>query len=433
MYSGNGMMIRTVLTVFLSCAAARAEVHTMTLREALDLAMKQNPDLVIARLDQLKAQLGVKVARDPFVPKLYGGSGAAWTTGYPATINGSPPSIFQAQSIMAIYNRPQSYAVAQAHENARGADITVANQQDDVAYRVASLYVDAQQATRSLDVAQRQVEALRSVEQNVKERVAEGQELRIEEKRAALDVLKAQQRVESLSGDLENAEQSLAIALGFPPEDRVQPSREEIPPAKTPESESAAVDAAMANSRDMRLMQSQMQAKSLEIRGAKAYRLPIIDLVAQYNLLAKYNFQDYFGSTFQRNNAQLGASITIPLLVGSAARARVQQSEADLAILQKRMSQVRSRIAIDARTAYQRLKRAEMARNVARMDLDVAREQLSLVLAQYDEGRAGARDLEQARSAESDKWLAYYDAQRVLEHARLELLRQTGTLSAAFR
>ena len=71
----------------------------MTLHEALDLAMKQNPDLVIARLDQLKTELGVKIARDPFAPKLYGGSGAAWTTGYPATINGSPPSIFQAQGV----------------------------------------------------------------------------------------------------------------------------------------------------------------------------------------------------------------------------------------------------------------------------------------------------------------------------------------------
>ena len=334
---------------------------------------------------------------------------------------------------MSIYNRPQSYAVAQARETARGAGISVANQQDDVVYRVATLYLDAQQSTQALDVARRQVESLTKVQQNVHERVVEGQELAIQEKRAQLNIAKAAQRVDSMSVEMENAEQALAVALGFPAEDRVQPSRQEVLNPQTPGSEAAAVDAAITNNKEIKLMESQMQAKNLEIRGYKAHRLPIVDLVAQYNLLAKYNFQDYFGSTFQRNNAQLGVSVTIPLLVGSAARARVQQGEADLAILQRQMAQTRSRIEINARKAYQQVHSAEIARNIARLDLDVAREQLSVVLAQYDEGRAAARELEQARADESDKWLAYYDAQRALERAKLDLLHQTGTLSAALQ
>ena len=55
-----------------------AEVRTMTLRQAIDFAMTQNPDIVLARLDQQKARAGVSLAKDPFAPKVFAGSGAAW-------------------------------------------------------------------------------------------------------------------------------------------------------------------------------------------------------------------------------------------------------------------------------------------------------------------------------------------------------------------
>ena len=45
-----------------------------------------------------------------------------------------------------LFNRPQSYAIAQAKENARGAGIEVAGKRDEIAYRTAALYVDAERS-----------------------------------------------------------------------------------------------------------------------------------------------------------------------------------------------------------------------------------------------------------------------------------------------
>jgi outer membrane protein TolC len=425
--------MKITLLALMFLAIAGAEVRTMALREAVAVAMKQNPDLVIARLNQLKAQLGVDIARDPFVPKLYAGSGAAWTTGYPVNINGEPPSIFVARTVMSIYNRPQSYAVAQARENARGAETDVAHQQNEVAYRVASMYLEADQAARGADIARRQVESMRRVQEAVQARVAEGRELTIQGKRAALNVAKAEQRAESLAIDQDRAERALAVALGFTNEDRVRPAAEGSPAPAVPVSEEAAIDEAVTNSKEVKVIESQMQAKNLEIRGYKAQRLPTVDLIAQYNLLAKYNFEDILGRQFQRHNGQLGASITIPLLTGSASKAYVSQSETDLAKLRAQLGQLRSRIETDTRKAFQDVHKAEVARNVARLDLDVAREQMSIILAQSDEGRVSVHDVEQARIDENEKWIAYYEAQNILERAKLNLLRETGTLSAALQ
>src|ERR1700676_3102695 len=88
-----------------------SEVRTLTLRQALDQALAQNPDLLLARLDQQRARYQVTVMRDPFIPKVFAGSGAAWTTGFPNSIEGSAPSIVTVHTKMAVFDRPQSYLV----------------------------------------------------------------------------------------------------------------------------------------------------------------------------------------------------------------------------------------------------------------------------------------------------------------------------------
>ena len=75
--------------------------------------------------------------------------------------------------------------------------------------------------------------------------------------------------------------------------------------------------------------------------------------------------------------------------------------------------------------------KANTSANVAKLDLDVAREQLSVLLAQMQEGRTTLRQVEEARVQENDKWMAFYDAQYNVEKARWNLLRLSGGLVAS--
>ena len=424
------MKLYALLLMLPLCASAA--VKTMTLRQALDIALSQNPDLLLARLDQEKARSQVTIVREPFVPKVYAGSGAAWTTGFPNSIEGSAPSIVQARTVMALFNRPQSYLVAQANEGVRGAAIQAALREQEVVYRVASLFLDAEQAGRSLEAAQRQAESLVRVRELTAQRVAEGRELPIESRKVNLAVLRANQHVDALSLDLINAETALALALGMNPDDRVRAAVEERAAVDVPVSEEESIERALENSNELKTLESNMQSKTLEIKSYRAERFPKVNLVAQYSLFAKYNYQDYFAK-FQRNNAQLGASIEIPLLVGRAPSAQASQAEAEVAKLRIEVARTRARITSDLRRCYQDLKRAESSREVARADLDLAREELTIDLAQMDEGRLPLAKVEEARATENEKWLAYYDAQHAAEVARLNVLRQTGTLEAALR
>ena len=409
-----------------------AEVRTMTLRQAIDFAMTQNPDIVLARLDQQKARAGVSLAKDPFAPKVFAGSGAAWVKGFPSSIEGSAPSLFQVRTQMALFNRPQNYLIAQASEDARGAGIAIAQRQQEIIYRVASIYLDAAQAARSLEATRRQSENLARVRELTEQRVNEGRELPLETKKANLAVLKANQRAEALASDLINAETDLAIVLGLPPEDRVNPVQEESTAFEVPESEDASIERALEMSHEIKVLQSNLQSKQLEIKSYQAARLPRVNLVAQYQLFAKYAYQDYF-QRFQRHGTQLGASIEIPILLGRTPSAQQQQADAEIAKLRVQVARVRGRLSNDMRRAYQDLRRAESSRSVARVDLDVTREELNVGLAQFDEGRLPLARVEALRAAENEKWLAYYESQHSAELARLNVLRQTGTLEMALR
>lgn len=431
-YTVRSMAKQAFLLFLVAAGAAWGEVKTLTLREAVDLALKQNPDLMLARLDELKTRQQVTITHDPFVPKVFAGSGAAYPFGFPANIEGQAPSILQTTTQWTLFNRSLSYQVAAAKENVRTAEIDSGTKQDDVVYRVAGLFLDAEQAEQAEEGAQRVVENLTSVLKLVQARVQEKRELPIEEKRANLALQRARNAVETFALDAINAETSLALALGLAPDDRVQAAREERIVFRVPESEDQTIAQAIDNSRELKRLESQMQARVLDIKGYKAARLPKVDFVGQYELLGKYYYQNYYPN-LQRNSAQLGASISVPVFVGKSARAYVEQADADMAKMRIEVNSTRARITADLRRAFQEVKKADSSHDLAQADLDLAREQVSEDLAQYNEGRLPMATLEQARATENDKYVTLYEAQNTTERARLNLLHLTGTLQAALQ
>src|SRR5580693_8974156 len=149
-------MCKSAVLLIAFVCSLQAEVHPMTLRQAVETALKQNPDITLARLDELKARQGVLVARDPFTPHLIIGSGLAYSSGFPMSIEGSAPSVVQANIVADLFNRQQSLAVAQAKENARGAALGVTSKRDEVVFRTAFLYLDAERAGRLGEFARKQ-------------------------------------------------------------------------------------------------------------------------------------------------------------------------------------------------------------------------------------------------------------------------------------
>ncbi len=414
-------------------ACCPAEVHTMTLREAVDLALRQNSDIVMSRLEEQKSGLQVRVARDPFMPKVIVGSGIAYSSGFPMNIEGSGPSIFQAQAVGTVFSKAKSYGIAQAREDARGAQLETASKREEIAMRTANLFLDAERTARSVEIARKQVESLERVAAEIAVQVEEGRALALESRRAALNLALARQRVQMLDGDRTFAENSLALVLGMQPTDRIVAADENRPTPDLPPDEEIAVDGALRTNRELRRLESSLASKTLEAKANRAERYPTVDLVAQYALFAKFNNYENYFNTFQRHNGQLGVSLRVPLYASHAATAQAAQADVDVTRLRLDIQNRRSQISLNTRKSFHEVQRAETAAEVAKLDLDLAREQISVVLAKFEEGRATLRQAEEARFMENEKWLAWLDSRYGLERARYALLKESGDLVTQLR
>ncbi len=409
-----------------------AELHTLTLKQTAERAMIQSPDALLSRLDEQKAARDVEVSRDPYTPKVYVGSGLGKAFGFPM-IGGSAPSVFEARGSASIYNRKQQFEVKQAREAARGASIEGAQRREAAVFGAVEMYLDAERKARMAEMARRQIESARKLDEIVKARVAEGRELAVEAKRSALEVAKAEQRVGAMEAERDYAEGSLALILGYPAGDRVRAAIEEREAVAIPENEAEAVRLAASDNKEIRRLESALAAKGLEAQAQRSSRYPQMDLVAQYAMLGRFNNYEDFFRKFQRHNGQLGMSMQIPLWLSPAANALAAKADADGAKLRIELEQTRGRLTLETERRYRDLRTADTARHVARLDLDVARELLSVQLARMEEGRATLKQVEELRLAEQEKWMAYFGTQAALERARFALLERTGGLLAALR
>ncbi len=424
------MYTRRIVTAGLFLAGLiQAEVHPLTLEQALELAARQNPDVTLARLEQQRAEAGVLVAQDPFRPKVYAGSGLAYIYGYPNSIEGNAPSAFQVQAAMAIYNRPKSYGIASARDLARGSQSGAQAKAEDVAYQAADLFLTLSQVEHQSQILSSELPGLQKVADSITAAVNEGSELPLELKRARVNLQMAQQQLEAANLDSDYYALMLAVVVGYPATDRVKALDSDFSVIITPPSEDAAADAALRNNKELRQMQSNVLAKEMDFRSFKAERLPQVDLVAQYAFFLKQNYTQYL-TKFQYNNAELGVSVKIPIIVGTAAKGYAQQAAIDMRKIRIQMDQTRNRILGETRRSYEQWKKAETLRNLAKLQLEFAREEVSVLLAQNSEGRTPLKDVEQARVEESNRWIALYDAETQVARAKFAILRQTGDLLA---
>ncbi|MDR3719046.1 MAG: TolC family protein [Bryobacteraceae bacterium] len=413
--------------------ALGAETTTLTLKQAVDLALRQNPDIAIARLDEMRAALDVEVVKEPLLPRVYAGSGLAYSNGFPMSIDGGAPSIVQAKATRTLFSRTQGLQVAQARETAHGARYGSAAVREDVALRTATLFLDLEKTARQIELAARQGEGLQRVEAQVRLRVEEGKEKEIEGRRAALNVARSRQRSSALESQRKRLSESLATVLGMDLATRIVPANEERPRPALPAGEDASVQAALNENPELRKLESDIAARNLQVRGFRAMRYPKVDLVAQYGLFAKFNnYTDYF-RTFQRNNGQIGLSIAVPIFSNSQDEAQAAQAAIDSQKLQAELVRARGRVEAETRQSWQEIQQAGTAEEIARMDLDLAREQTSTLLVQLEEGKVTSKDVELSRYVENERLMQLDEAASALERARFQLLKETRMLVAALR
>ena len=409
----------------------------MTLRQAVALALQNSRDVKLAQVQYNVALGQVRVDRAPFLPNLYTGTGLAYTHGFPSLPGGQGPTVFELGYAQSLFNpllKSQQHA---AEDRARNQKLELDRARDNVMVRAATTYLELAKVRHSLDLLQKEQASSEKILEVVRERIAANQELPIEGTRSELALARVRQRVVKLEDREEILEAQLRDLTAIPDGQSLEVEAEEPSFSDTLAADTAAIQAemvtlALQNDRGVAEAENERAAREKLFHGARLSYFPTVDLVGQYSVLSKFNNYDQFYKTFERNNVNVGVQITIPLFASKTSAnvnlTKRQLDEAEVALGNKRQE---ARLGIQEKAHD--LRELEAARDVARLDLQLAQENLQLEQAKFDQGRATLQEIEQARLDENDKWMALLDADFALEQAQLTLLQATGQLAKVFQ
>jgi outer membrane protein TolC len=144
-------------------------------------------------------------------------------------------------------------------------------------------------------------------------------------------------------------------------------------------------------------------------------------------LLARYNNYDKFFASFQRHNVTVGVVIRFPFL-NFAQRARAEAADAESLKARKEAETVKQQVATDSLKLQQAVRNLAAAKEVARLEYQIASSDVQAVQARLEAGSATVRDQENARLLEQQRYAALIDASLELDKAQMQLLRSTGEL-----
>jgi outer membrane protein len=399
----------------------------LTLKEAVTLAVTNSRDLALARLQYGVMQRQIGVARSVFLPNLYTGTGVAYTSGFPLLEGGGAPAIFSLSYSQQIFNPPLKGEQRAAEQRAEEQRLSMDDVRDTVMSRAALDYLELAKVRHALELMHGERTSAGRILEATRERADTGRELPIEVIRAQLTTARIEQRI----GQLEDRDDSLSGELrdmmGLPADERIDVSAEEIPGAAE-EASKDVVSEAMANNVDLKEAQTELRAREFKLKGEQGGRWPSFALIGQDNVLSKINNYTAFFDKFQRNNFIFGVQVQIPIFASRTSSA-VAFAQADFNAANLALQKKRSEVSQDVRRKARFVREAELGGEVARLELQLAQENVRVLQAQFDEGRGSLKDLEAAHIEENDKWLSFLDANYSRQQAQLDLLHTTGQLA----
>ena len=415
----------------LSCAGSltaqdAATPVALTLRRAIELALQNSKDIQVARIQASIADRAAMISKAQFLPNLYAGSGAGYTYGIPETPGGRAPSVFNITYTEQVFNEPLRGQGQEQMEQAKAQKIVLEDARNLVIVRTASAYLELVKVRHSAELLSKEQDSADKILGVVQQRAGEGFELPVEMTRAQLTKAQVAQRLLQLQGRQDELEIFLRSQCGLAPEQTIEVTPEDLPGAAEQEGANL-IALAMQDNTDVRLAQSDVRAKEFRLTGEKRGYWPTLELVSVYSLLAKFNNYDQFFNHFQRNNYNAGVQAQVPIFSANV-KANVALAKTNLEASKATLANKQNQISADVRRKTRRVRETDAGKEVARLELQLAQQDLQQLQARFDEGKVSLREVEKARLDENEKWMTLLDATFQRQQAQLDLLKTAGQL-----
>jgi outer membrane protein TolC len=406
-----------------------ARAQDFTLQRAIQLALTHSTATGASAADQMHAYEAYMEARNSFIPQVTVGSDVGYAYGFPLSLEGSAPTIFNVTSQSYVLNLAQREFVRAAKTEWRASSVQDHDQRSQVMLDIALSYAELNKWERELQVLRDQSNVTHNVEYAVLQRVKEGIDSQVDETKARLTSAQVRLRIAQAEGSADLLRTHLSQLTGVPAQS-ITTVGDSIPALPAPDPPADGAAAAVQSSDVVEAAELRARAQLLKAKGEHRALLPSIDFAAQYGLIssALTNFEQFFRiNTFQNQNVTFGLVVRLPFLNFSQ-KAAARAADADAIRAGKDAQAAKDQVSMETMRLQRAVEQAAAAREVADLQNQLAQSGLNSAQARMQAASATLNELQAAQFQADLRSTELMDANFDLERAQLQLLRATGNL-----
>jgi outer membrane protein TolC len=398
----------------------------LAFRTAIELALKNSATSGLSQADLQRARSVVRQTKDVFLPQMVLGSGLGASYGFPLSLEGAAPSIFNVNFQGALINLAQRNYVKAAKSDVEVTTAQNADRRNDVMMETALDYVQLDLLDSSLTIQREQQQSAQKFQDIVAQRIQAGLDSQVEGTRAKLAGARTRLDIAQTQTAADQLRLRLSQLTGLPVS-AIRTSTESIPEMPPVAQDQDLPGEAVKNNPVVKVANAAAQAKGFRAQAERKQLYPAIDFVGQYAVLARFNNYDQFFQKFQRNNVTAGVAIRFPFF-NPVQRAAADAAKADASKSRKEAQIVKEQVSTETLKLQRSVEQLAAAREVAQLEHQLAQSDIESAHAKIESGAASLKDEENARVAEHERYTAFLNSSFELDRAQIQLMRQIGQL-----
>lgn len=400
----------------------------LAFRTAIELALKNSASTGLQQADLVRASSVVRQTKDVFLPQMVLGSGLGASYGFPLSLEGAAPSIFNVNFQGALFNMAQRNYLKAAKSDVQVTAAQNADRRNDVIMETALDYVQLDLLDSSMTIQKEQQQAAQKFQDIVSQRIEAGLDSQAENTRAKLAGARTRLDIAQTQAAADQLRLRLSQLTGLPVS-AIQTSTETIPEMPPVAQNEDLPSEAVKNNPQVKVADAAAQAKAFRAQAERKQLYPSVDYVGQYAVLARFNNYDEFFQKFQRHNVTAGIAIRFPFF-NPVQRAAADAAKYDAAKSRKEAQSVKEQVSTETLKLQRSVEQLAAAREVAQLEHQLAQSDIEATHAKIESGAASLKDEQNARVAEHERYTAYLNSSFELDRAQIQLMRQINQLEA---
>lgn len=378
----------------------------LSLQQAINLALQQNMSIKITQKSEETAEAALRQAK--------GAKGFAVTAsgGYTATktddeqMKNSLTGSVTAK--LPLYTGGKTENTIQSSEiGLKAASLTTERQREDIRFSVIKAYYDALEARKTIDVDQEAVNKYQAHLTNVEQLYSAGSKAHIDVLRSSVELSDARQ---TLIKDQNAYEVDLAILRDYLNIDRNEPLNltDDVVYEPFDKDMNACVDYAYQNRKDLLVDTYTMEQKELAVKIAEAGMRPTVSLSVGSSLgnqFTSYNDKD------ETRSFTAGVSASWNIFDNGITRAQIDSAKTERDIARLQLDKARDDVDLTVRQDYYNMREAEKRFNSTQDAVKQAQEDYYVSREKYRAGEGLLLDVIDTQQALSKAELNYISAQ----------------------